>query len=348
MYITAMKIIDLRSDTVTQPSPAMRRAIAEAVVGDDVFGDDPTVNRLERTVADLFGKEASLFVPSGTMGNQVALRTLSRPGWELICERECHIINYEVGGPAVHSSLMVNMLETEYGFITAEQIKNNIRDINIHCPLTKIVALENTHNRHGGTVYPLDEILKIRQVADKYKLLMHLDGARIWNAHVATGISLSDYVSAFDSVSVCLSKALGAPIGSMILGSKAFIEEARRNRKLFGGAMRQVGLLAAGALYAVEHNIERLVIDHENARLLAEGLNRIDGFKVDMARVQTNIVIAEVSNTGHSATEVVAKIQEAGVLTVPFGPTRVRLIPHLDITREDCQKAVERIGLVQF
>jgi threonine aldolase len=343
-----MNYIDLRSDTVTKPSPKMRRAIADAAVGDDVFGDDPTVNRLQDMVAELFNREASIFVPSGTMGNQVCLKTISKPGWELICERECHIVNYETGGPAVHSSLLVNMVTTERGVITAEQIESLIRPSDVHCPITKIVALENTHNRHGGTIFPLDEIKKIREVANRYGLLMHLDGARIWNAYVATGISLADWAAPFDSVAVCMSKAMGAPVGSIIIGDREFIEKARRNRKLFGGGMRQVGLLAAAALYAIEHNLEKLAEDHEKARIIAEGLNRLDGFEIDLSRVETNIVVADISATGRDPVSVVKKIAEHGILTVPFGRTKIRLVPHLDASMEQCQKAVSVISTIDF
>lgn len=343
-----MKKIDLRSDTVTRPSPAMRRAIADAEVGDDVFRDDPTVLKLEATVAEMFEKEAALYVPSGTMGNQVALKTLSEPGWEILCERQCHIINYETAGPAVHSSLLVNMIDTEYGVMTAGQIENSVRDINVHCPLTKIVAIENTHNRHGGTIYPLEEIKKIREVADRHNLLMHLDGARIWNAHVATGIPLADWARPFDSVSVCLSKGLGAPVGSMILGSMDFIDKALRNRKLFGGGMRQAGVIAAGGLYAVQNNISRLSEDHAKAKILAEGLNAIAGFEVDMYRVQTNIVIVDIAGIGLNAMAAVKKIAEHDVLCVPFGKTRLRFVTHLDVAEEDCRKAVDIIREIDF
>jgi len=339
-----MKPIDLRSDTITKPSPGMMKAIADAELGDDVFRDDPTVLRLEKTVAELFNKEAALYVPSGTMGNQVALKTLSQPGWELLCERECHIVNYETAGPAIHSSLLVNMIDTEKGVITAEQVESRVRGDDIHSPITKIVALENTHNRHGGTIYPLEEMRRIREVADRHKLLMHLDGARIWNAHVATGISLADWVAPFNSISVCLSKALGAPVGSIILGSRGFIKKALRIRKLFGGGMRQAGILAAAGLYAVENNIERLVEDHEKARLLAEGLEKIDGFDIDLDRVQTNIVIIDVEKTGKKSIEIVQILKDASVLAVPFGPTRVRFVTHLDVSVEDCKKALEIIG----
>lgn len=338
-----MRLIDLRSDTVTKPSPAMRRAIADAEVGDDVFGDDPTAIRLEEKVAALFGKEASLFVPSGTMGNQAALKTISEPGWEILCERECHIVNYESAGPAIHSSLLVNMITTERGVFTARQVEELVRPVNIHNPLTKIVAIENTHNRHGGTIFPLEEMHRIRQVADKYGLIMHLDGARIWNAHVATGIPLKDWAEPFDSMSVCLSKGLGAPVGSMIIGSSLFIEMARRTRKLFGGGMRQVGILAAAGLYAVENNIARLAEDHANARLLAEGLSQLKGFNVDLSRVVTNIVIADIAGSGLPPAAILDKMKTVGVLAVPFGRTRIRMVTHLDVSRDDCLETLERL-----
>lgn len=343
-----MRKIDFRSDTVTKPTPEMRQAISRAEVGDDVFGDDPTINRLQEMVAELFAKEASLFVPSGTMSNQVALKTLSEPGWEMICERECHIVNYETGGPAVHSLLMINMLTTERGVMSAEEVEANIRHEDIHTPKTKIVTIENTHNRHGGTIYPLEEIKKIRKVADKHGLLMHLDGARLWNAHVATGIPLAEWVAPFDSTSVCFSKGLGAPVGSMILGSRTFIEEARRNRKLFGGGMRQAGLLAAAAIYALENNIDRLAEDHANARFLAEGLNNLDGFYVDMSRVETNIFIADISKTGKSSDEIAARMEKNGILSIPFSPKTIRFVTHLDVSIQDCAKALDIISGINF
>jgi len=337
-----MEIIDLRSDTVTKPSPAMREAMASAEVGDDVFGDDPTVNELEKQTAALFGREASLFVPSGTMGNQICLKTHSEPGWELLCERECHVVNYEIGGPAVHSGLMTNMLTTDMGMITADVIRKNVRPIDIHCPRTKLVTLENTHNRHGGTILPQDEIIKVRAVCDEFGLILHLDGARIWNAHAATGIPLPDLVAPFDSVSVCLSKGMGAPVGSMVLGSAEFIEKARRIRKLFGGAMRQAGIIAAGGLYALQHNLERLKEDHSNAHMIAEHLNELKPFDIDLARVQTNIVVAEV-NKKFTTDQILNNLKDIGVWAVPFGPTRVRFVTHLDVSTDDCTQTIERI-----
>ncbi|UCG60613.1 MAG: low-specificity L-threonine aldolase [Candidatus Zixiibacteriota bacterium] len=337
-----MKIIDLRSDTVTRPSPQMRRAIAEAAVGDDVFGDDPTVTELERYTAQLLGKEAALFVPSGTMSNQICLKAHSRPGWELICDRECHVVNYEVAGPAVHSSLLVNLITTEYGMITADVIRRSIRPKNIHCPETKMVALENTHNHHGGTILPHDEVLKVKEVCDEFGLILHLDGARIWNAHVATGRSLPELAVPFDSVSVCLSKGLGAPIGSLSVGSAEFIDRCRRVRKLFGGGMRQVGIIAAAGLYALQNNIDRLSEDHANARFLAEELDQIDGLSVDMVRVQTNIILVNIL-TDESAVSMLDKMKEVSVLGVPFGPKQIRFVTHLDVSRSDCEEALGRL-----
>jgi threonine aldolase len=337
-----MNIIDLRSDTVTKPSAAMRQAMATAEVGDDVFGDDPTVKELESHVARLFQKEAGLYVPSGTMGNQICLKAISQRGWELLCDRECHIVNYEVAGPAVHSGLLVNLLTTDRGMIPAQMIADNVRPKNIHIPETKIVALENTHNRHGGTILPQGEVVKVRQVCDQHGLWLHLDGARIWNAHIASGLSLPELVQPFDSVSVCFSKGLGAPIGSMILGSSEFVEKCRRERKLFGGAMRQVGIIAAGALYAVKNNIGRLAEDHANAKLLATGLNETSAFVVDMSRVETNIVVARIKD-GSSSDAMAVRLKEFGVLAVPFGRDKVRFVAHLDVSADDCREALARI-----
>ncbi|MFQ5607578.1 MAG: threonine aldolase family protein [Candidatus Zixiibacteriota bacterium] len=336
-------IIDLRSDTVTKPDAAMRRAMAEAEVGDDVFQGDPTVNRLQDRIAELFGKEAALFTPSGTMANQIVFKTIARPGWELLCERECHIGSYEAGGPAAHSGLLVNFLDSERGFFTADQVRDSIRPINEHCPLTKIVELENTHNRHGGTICSLDRNREIGAVCREHDLHFHLDGARIWNAHVASGVSLADYGREFDTVSVCLSKGMGAPLGSLTIGTEDFIQQARRTRKLFGGGMRQVGIVAAAGLYALDHNLPKLEQDHANARLLAERLNGLDGIRVDLSRVETNIVIADIAGSNMSPVDFTEKAKQAGVWSVPFGKTAVRFVTHLDVSEADCREAVQRI-----
>ncbi|MCX6834684.1 MAG: aminotransferase class I/II-fold pyridoxal phosphate-dependent enzyme [candidate division Zixibacteria bacterium] len=337
-----MKIIDLRSDTVTRPSAAMRQAMVAAEVGDDVFGDDPTVKELESHVARLFEREASLYVPSGTMANQIALNVQSRPGWELLCERECHLVNYEGAAPVLHSQLLVNLITTEYGMIPAETIRKLIRPRNIHCPETKMVALENTHNHQGGTILPLEEILRVRKVCDEFGLVFHLDGARIWNVHVATGISLPELTRPFDSVTCCLSKGLGAPIGSMIVGSSEFIEKCRRRRKILGGGMRQVGIIAAAGLYAVKNNIVRLAEDHANAGYLAGALSLIPALRIDMNRVQTNIILVDIVS-GQTAEEALNLLKTAGVLAVQFGPRTIRLVTHLDVSRADCEEAAGRI-----
>jgi threonine aldolase len=323
----------------------MRQAILDAEVGDDVLGDDPTVKELEQYVCNLFGKEAAVFVPSGTMSNQICLKAQTEPGWELLCERECHIINYEVAGPVVHSQLLINLLTTESGMIPADVIRQSVRPVNIHCPLTKIVSLENTHNRHGGTVLPQDEILKVKEVCDEFDLIYHLDGARIWNAHVASGLSLAELTAPFDSVSVCLSKGLGAPIGSLAMGSAELIEKCRRERKLFGGGMRQVGIIAAAGLYAVKNNIERLKDDHDNASYLADELNKIDSFHVDMSKVHSNILI--VHTVGDlMADTVFEKFTGLKIGAIPTGPQKIRFVTHMDVSKDDIDEALERIKSV--
>jgi threonine aldolase len=334
-----MKYIDFRSDTVTRPTPEMRQAMATAEVGDDVFGDDPTVKVLEAYVASLFGRDAALYVPSGTMANQICLKAVSQRGWELLCDRECHVVNYEVAGPVIHSGLLVNLITTERGMLTAEVIRENIRPKNLHVPETKMVELENTHNRHGGTILPQAEILKVRQVCDEFGLILHLDGARIWNVHVATGMSLKELTAPFDTISVCLSKGLGAPIGSMIVGSHEFIGKCLRERKLFGGGMRQVGIIAAAGLYAVKNNIPRLAEDHVNAKFMATGLNSFSIFDIDMSRVETNIVVAKIT-TGETSDKVAERMKTVGVLAIPFGPKKLRFVTHLDVSRADCHEAL--------
>lgn len=340
-----MKFIDLRSDTVTKPSDEMRHEIANAVVGDDVLGDDPTVIELQNYVAKLFKKEAALFVPSGTMSNQICLKAHSEPGWEILCDRQCHIVNYEVAGPVVHSGLLINMINTDKGMIPAKTIRELIRPLDVHSPLTKMVSLENTHNRHGGSILPQDEILKVREVCNEFELKFHLDGARVWNAHVATGISLAELVEPFDSVSVCLSKGLGAPIGSLALGTKEFINKCFRERKLFGGAMRQVGIIAAAGLFAVRNNISRLKEDHDNAKLLAKGLNKFDCFDIDLARVETNIVIAPIVGKETSET-IYSKCQNLKIGSIPTAPKKIRFVTHLDLTRNDIEEMLDRLQTV--
>jgi threonine aldolase len=340
-----MHVIDLRSDTVTRPSAEMRQAIANAVVGDDVLGDDPTVKELERYIADLFGREAALFMPSGTMANQVCLKVHSQPGWELLCDRECHVVNYECAGPAVHSGLLVNLLTTERGMITADMVRNNIRIKSLHSPETRMVTLENTHNRHGGTILPQNEILRVKEVCDEFELILHLDGARIWNVHAATGLSFEELTRPFDSISCCLSKGLGAPVGSLAVGSHDFIDKCLRERKLFGGGMRQVGILAAAGLYALQHNLGRLKEDHDNASFLAEELDKFDVFNVDRSRVETNIVACDI-NSDLNSVELCEKMKEVDVWVIPFGARRLRCVTHLDVSRADCEEAIERLKTI--
>lgn len=337
-----MKPIDLRSDTVTRPSREMREAMFSAEVGDDVLGDDPTIKELESYIAGLFGREAALYAPSGTMANQICLNVHSQPGWEMLCDRQCHVVNYEVAGPVVHSGILVNLITTERGMIDADTVRANVRMKTLHSPETKMVELENTHNHHGGTILPQDEILKVREVCDEHGLILHLDGARIWNAHVATGMSLEELTKPFDSVSVCLSKGLGAPIGSCILGSGEFISKCLRVRKLFGGGMRQVGFLGAAGLYAVKHNIPRLADDHANARALAEQMNELPMFDVDLSLVETNIVLANIT-TDELAVDLLARMKEVGVWALPFTPKQLRLVTHQDVSSDDCAEAIQRL-----
>jgi threonine aldolase len=339
--MTQKKFIDLRSDTVTKPSPGMRKAIFEAEVGDDVLGDDPTVKRLEQMVANLLGKEEAVFVPSGTMGNQVCLRSLTSPGDEVILDLNSHIYNYEVGAASALSGLQLHPLKGEKGILSAEQITEAIRPDNIHHPPTALIVVENTHNRAGGTIYPLEEIQKIHKVAQEHNIKMHLDGARLWNASVATGIPMSEYAKYFDSISVCLSKGLGAPIGSVVSGNSEFIIKARKNRKMFGGGMRQVGIIAAAGIYAIKNNVKHLAEDHKNARILAEGLAKLKGIYIDMETVQTNMVILEIKDKTRDALWLVEKLKEKDILTLPFGKMKMRLVTHLDVNEEDILKTIE-------
>ena len=281
-------LIDLRSDTVTQPTVAMREAMARAPVGDDVFNEDPTVHQLQDRVADLLGKEAALFVPSGTMSNQVCVRVHTQPGDEILCDVNSHIYVYEAGGPAVHSGVMCRTLEGDHGILEVSQLEDKIRPIDDHQVRTRLVCLENTHNRGGGRIYPLAKIRAISTWARQHGLAMHLDGARLWNAIVATGIPAAEWAGPFDSVSVCFSKGLGAPIGSALAGPREFIARARRVRKLFGGGMRQAGILAAAALFALDHHQERLADDHRHAQLMAQAIAETPGLRLDPPEVETN------------------------------------------------------------
>ncbi len=338
-----MTIIDLRSDTVTKPSPGMIAAMAAAEVGDDVYGEDPTVNRLEARVAALLGKEAALFVPSGSMSNQIAVKTHTQPGDELICEEFCHIYNWEAGGPAFLSGVTSRTVRAEFGIIEPEQLRDKIRPINDHMVRTRLVCLENTHNRGGGRIFPLEKVREISGWARASNLLMHLDGARLWNAIVATGVSAAEWGKHFDTVSVCFSKGLGAPVGSALVGPAEFITRARRYRKIFGGAMRQAGVLAAAAIFALDHNVNRLAEDHRNARLIAEAIADVPGLRLDPPDVHTNLVWFVVEPEMGPAKDVLAKLKARGVL-VGGGDGRVlRACTHLDVAAADAEQAADVI-----
>jgi threonine aldolase len=336
-------VIDLRSDTVTKPTRGMIAAMASAEVGDDVYREDPTVNRLEERVALLLGKEAALFVPSGSMSNQVAVKAHTQPGDELICEEFCHIYNWEAGGPALLSGVTSRTVRAEYGIIELDQLRDKIRPLNDHMVRTRLVCLENTHNRGGGRVFPLDSIKAISIWARSQGLLMHLDGARLWNAIVATGMPASEWGKHFDSVSVCFSKGLGAPIGSALAGPSEFITRARRYRKVFGGAMRQAGVIAAAALYALDHHVERLAEDHRNAQVIAQAIADVPGLRLNPPDVQTNLVWFEVEDGPGAAKHVLTQLQARGVL-VGGGDGRVlRACTHLDVSASDAERAAEVI-----
>ncbi|MEX0747016.1 MAG: GntG family PLP-dependent aldolase, partial [Rhodothermales bacterium] len=325
-------MIDLRSDTVTRPTEAMRRAMYEAEVGDDVFGEDPTVIRLQEKVAELLGKELALFVPSGVMGNQLAIKSQTSPGDEVIVERSSHIFNYETGASSALSGVQLHVLEGARGILSANAVRSAIRPGLYWDMPTRLVCLENTLNKSGGVVLPLEAILEIADVVVEHGLRFHLDGARLWNATAATGIPERVYAEPFDTVNVCLSKGLGAPIGSVLAGSSQVITAAHHYRKMFGGGMRQVGILAAAGLHALEHERPRLAEDHAKARRLAEGLREIPSFSIDLDTVETNIVMFQVLNS--TAESVLSDLKGAGVLMVPFGPTTIRATTHRDVSMD--------------
>ena len=331
--------IDLRSDTITKPTPAMREAMARAEVGDDVFGDDPTVARLEARVAEMLGKEAAVFTPSGTMANQLALRSHTEPGDEILVEANAHIYYYESGAPAALAGVMCRCLSGVRGVFTAVDVEAALRPADQHFAPTKLVCIENTHNRGGGSIWPIERIREVAEVSRARGLRLHLDGARLWNAAVATGISERDYAAPFDSVSVCFSKGLGAPVGSALCGTREFIQRARRFRKMYGGGMRQAGILAAGALHALEHHRARLAEDHANARALAEGLSRLPAIELDPSSVQTNIVLMRVGKL--PAATLGGALDQAGVRVLATGPDTIRAVTNLMISSDDISVALD-------
>lgn len=334
--------IDLRSDTVTQPTEEMRRAMAAAPVGDDVYGEDPTVRELEELGAHMVGKEAALFVPSGTMGNQVSILTHTRRGDEVIVDSNSHIFMYEVGAAAVLSGVQLRTVCGEQGYLSPSQIQLAIRDSDIHAPVSRLLCLENTHNRAGGTAVSPSAMSEMASVAHRHNMAVHLDGARIFNAAAALNVAATDIAKDCDSVMFCLSKGLAAPVGSLLAGSRDFVARARKNRKMLGGGMRQAGILAAAGIVALTKMVGRLVEDHENAKTLAKGLLEIPGLHLDLATVQTNIVVFDASGLGIGPDRFVASLAESGVLAVPFG-TRVRMVTHKDVSRDDVQRALSAV-----
>lgn len=336
--------IDLRSDTVTKPTPAMRRVIAEAEVGDAVIDVDPTVDRLERMTAQLLGKQAAVFMPSGSMTNQIAVRVHCDRGSEFLCEADCHIYHYEQGAFAQLSGLIARTVRGEGGVLRVADLQDLIRPENEHMVRTRLVCLENTHNRWGGRVQPQPEVESICRWADANGLRKHLDGARLWNAAVATGLSERELAEPFDSVSVCFSKGLGAPVGSALAGSSDFIYEARRARKLFGGAMRQAGIIAAGAVHAIEHHRSRLVQDHAHATQLGDACESCGPLSIRGGRIDTNIVICEIDPAWGSASQLVAQLAQRGVACLAISPQAVRFVTHLDVDEQQIGQACDIIA----
>ncbi|HWK08218.1 MAG TPA: GntG family PLP-dependent aldolase [Puia sp.] len=330
--------IDLRSDTVTRPTPAMLQAMMQARVGDDVFGEDPSINQLETMAAQLFGMEAALYCPSGTMSNQIAIKCHTVPGDEVICEKNSHVYIYEGGGIAFNSGSQVRALEGDRGRITADQVSAAINPDDVHKARTSLVSLENTGNRGGGSCYDLEEITKIRQVCEDNQLKLHLDGARLFNALVAKKQTALSYGRVFDSISICLNKGLGCPIGSILLGPASFIRQARRIRKVFGGGMRQAGFMAAAGIYALENHIDRLAEDHTHARQIAAVLEKKD-FVASILPVETNIIIFEVE-TSVCPKQLAAQLKEQDIMAIAISSNQLRFVTHLDITREMVQRTI--------
>ncbi|MBI82106.1 MAG: low specificity L-threonine aldolase [Planctomycetaceae bacterium] len=340
-------MIDLRSDTVTKPTPEMLNAITHAKLGDDVMRDDPTVLRLEEVTAEILGKEAAIYMPSGSMTNQIAVRLHCQPGAEFICETTCHVYNMEQGAFSQLSGVVARPIEAEQGVWRLEQLQSLIRPCDDHQVRTRLLTMENTHNRAGGRVVPYDRVAEICAWAHDSGLVTHLDGARLFNAVVATGIAADQWASHFDTVSVCFSKGLGAPVGSALAGPATLIREAQRHRKLFGGSMRQAGIIAAGALHALENHIDRLAEDHRHARILGEAVNRCEGLSLPGESVDTNIVIFTVDEQLGTAQQVVQRLAEQGVAVLAVAPQLIRAVTHLGITEQDVRqvaRAIQEIG----
>jgi len=333
-------MIDLRSDTVTKPTSAMRQAMFQAEVGDDVYGEDPPVNLLQEKVAKLLGKEDSIFVPSGTMANQLCLKAHTAAGDEIIVERYSHIFNHESGAGSALAGVQLYPIEGERGILYPEQIEKAIRSDDYHYPVTRLICLENTHNQGGGSIYPPEVVKEISQVAKKHNLLLHMDGARLLNATVALGVDPIEYTQYVDSVTLCLSKGLGAPVGSMVAGTEQFIQKVRRFRKMYGGGMRQVGILAAAGIYALDHHVDRLAEDHKKAKRLAEALSKIPGIEIDPQRVETNIIYFKVKKRGWTNQKLTCKLKENKILVLPVESEFVRAVTHLDVSWEDIERTI--------
>lgn len=335
--------IDLRSDTVTRPTPGMRQAMANAEVGDDVLGDDPTVIRLQERVAEIAGKEAACFVPSGTMANQTAIRAHTEPGDEVICHADSHIIHYETGSPAALAGVMIRPLSGPQGMFDGADVEAAVRPAQHHFAASKLVLVENTQNRGGGAVWPADRLARVTAAARKHGLRLHLDGARIWNASAKSGVSVAEYAKPFDTISCCFSKGLGAPAGSAVCGSRELITRVHRFRKMFGGTMRQSGILAAACLYALDHHRTRLAEDHANATRLADRLRGLPGVTIPMP-VETNMVFIDLAEPLPPAAAVCEQLKTRGVLALPNLPRRIRFVCHLDVSREQIDRAAEAVA----
>ncbi len=333
-------LIDLSSDTATRPSTEMRAFMMQAPVGDEQKQEDPTVNALQERVAALLGKEAALFVPSATMANEIAVKVHTRPGDEVILDRTAHLVHAEAGGPAVLSGVMLYTVQGVRGVFTAQQVEEAIRRDDPHQPRTRLVSVEQTSNLGGGTVWPLAALRAVAEVAHRRQLRTHMDGARLMNAVVASGVPADEQARGYDSVTFCLTKGLGCPVGALVAGDREFIREARRYKQLFGGAMRQAGIIAAAGLYALDHNVDRLAEDHANAKLLARGLAEIPGVTLDLEHVETNMVFFDVAQTGLTAQDVVDRLLAHGVRMGAVGRTLIRAVTHLDVSRTDVERAV--------
>jgi threonine aldolase len=339
-------MIDLRSDTVTRPTAAMRRAMAEAEVGDDVYGEDPTVNRLERRAAEILGKEAGLFVPTGTMGNSIGIKVHTQHGQEVICESRAHILDWELSMTAWFSGCLVRPIHAEDGILRWDDVRSALRTGGPHCAPTGLIEIENTHNMAGGTVYPLAAVQEICGHAHDLGIRVHMDGARIFNAACHVNRPVRELAAPADTVMFCLSKGLGAPVGSMLVGTAETIERGRLYRKRLGGGMRQAGVLAAAGLIALEEMPQRLGEDHANARLLAAALAKSPGVQLDSRRVQTNIVIFDITNTGLTTNDISARLKERGVLMNSANSRQMRAVTHYDVTREECATAAAALAEV--